>query len=360
MLRRMGATLATACMGLAIAGPAAADPITVIDQYGREVTLDGPAQRIITVPIPAASMIVAIDGGTDRLAGMHALSKSALLEGILGTFFPAARDIPSDMVGEGFMPNVEAIVAQGPDLVFQWGTRGNDIIDPLTDAGLNVLTLGYGTESLTREWIDIIARVTENDEKAGDLLAWRSDVRRTIEADLAELGDGERPRVVYFLRFLSSLRVAGEDTYNDFYIGLAGGSNPAAEAGSGWLDVNVEQVVAWDPEVIVLNGFESELSPADVYANPLFAEVTAVKDRRVYQVPLGGYRWDPPNQESPLMWMWLTELLHPALADYPLRQEIAETYGWIYGQTPTAAQIDGILRMEKNGGAAGYQAFAAE
>jgi len=336
---------------------ATAQEITVTDQYGRSVTLDGPAERIVTIPMPAAAMLIAIDGGTDRLAGMHAQSQAAVEEGILGGFFPEAADLPSAFVGDGFVPNVEEVLRISPDLVIQWGTRGDEIIQPLVDAGLDVVTLAYGTEEMTREWIALFGQVTGNADRAERLIAWRDDVLAEVEADMGGVADADRPRVVYFLRFLSSLRVAGEDTYNDFYIELAGGENPA-DGQSGWVDVNPEQVIAWDPEVILLNGFESGLSPQDVYDNPLFAGVSAIRNNRVYQVPLGGYRWDPPNQESPLMWMWLAEVLHPDLADYPLRAEIAEAYEWIYGQVPTESQIDGVLRMQANAQARGYQVFA--
>ncbi|MEQ9812512.1 MAG: ABC transporter substrate-binding protein [Azospirillaceae bacterium] len=357
--RTMRATLGVLGILVAIAAPnrATAQEITVTDQYGRVVTLAGPAERIVTIPIPAAAMLIAIDGGAERIAGMHALSQAAVEEGILGDFFPEAADIPSAFVGDGFVPNVEAVLQLEPDLVIQWGTRGEEIIQPLVDAGLDVVTLAYGTEEMTREWITLFGEVTGNAEKAERLIAWRDDVLARVEADLGGVTEADRPRVVYFLRFLSSLRVAGEDTYNDFYIELAGGVNPA-DGQSGWVDVNPEQVIAWDPEVILLNGFESALSPQDVYDNPLFAGVSAVRNNRVYQVPLGGYRWDPPNQESPLMWMWLAEVLHPESVDYPLRAEITEAYGWIYGQVPTQAQIDGVLRTEANAQARGYEVFA--
>ncbi|MDR1623342.1 MAG: hypothetical protein LBS00_13325, partial [Synergistaceae bacterium] len=85
----------------------AADPIVFGDQYGREIKLDKPAQRIVTVPIPAASMVMALDGTDQHLVGMNPSAKRALLEGILGKFFPSSANINSDIVmGEGFAPNV--------------------------------------------------------------------------------------------------------------------------------------------------------------------------------------------------------------------------------------------------------------
>jgi len=55
------------------------------------------------------------------------------------------------------------------------------------------------------------------------------------------------------MNYLSELRVAGGKSYNNFYIDLAGGKNVANELGM-FAVVGVEQILAWDPEVILLNG----------------------------------------------------------------------------------------------------------
>jgi iron complex transport system substrate-binding protein len=352
----MGRRLLPFAAVMLLATAAHAQDLSFTDQSGRAITLQGPAERIVTIPIPPASMLIALDGGTERLAGMHPLAKTALLEGVLGDFFPDAKAIPSDVVGENFVPNVEELVALQPDLVFQWAHYGSDIVDPLVNAGLTVATFNYGTEELARGWIDIMGTAIGKTDKGERLKAWRDEVLADIEAQRSGLADADRPRTMYFLRFLNGLQVAGDDVFQNVSIDIAGGVNPATDA-TGWRTVNKEQILAWDPEVILLNGFESELTPQHVYDDPVLADVTAVRERRVYKMPLGGYRWDPPNQESPLSWTWLAMVLHPDRFDFPLRDMIADSYGWIYGQTPSAAQIDGILRLEINGDAAGYDRF---
>ncbi|MEP4547670.1 MAG: ABC transporter substrate-binding protein [Saccharospirillum sp.] len=329
--------------------------INVLDQNDRPVVLDEPAQRVATIPMPAASMFTSVAGGVDRLAAMHPASKTALEEGILGEFYPDASTIPSDIVGNGFMPNIESLLTVNPDLVLQWAHRGTDIIEPLEQAGLTVATLNYGTEELAQGWIQLLGELLGEEEKSQRMIQWRDQTLADIRDQLADVTEAEKPRTLYFLRFLSEYRVAAEGTYNDFYIDLAGGANPAE--GNNWLTIDAEQILNWDPEVILLNGFEAGLSPQDVYDNPLFADVSAVVNRRVYHVPLGGYRWDPPNQESPLMWMWLTSLLQPDQVDYDLRHEMRDAYQWIYGQTPSENQLNAILRVEHNQNAAGYERF---
>ncbi len=339
---------------------ASAEPITITDQRDRTITLDGEAERVVTIPIPAASMFIAVDGGTDRLVGMHQLSKTAIKGRILQRFFPDALAIPSNITGKGFsfVPNVEELLALEPDLVFQWGHLNDDIIDPLVNAGLNVALIKIGQEKFTRKWLTMMGAITGKPDKAQAMIDWRDTVMTEVKAVTADIADEDRPRTLYFMNYLSKLRVAGSKSYNNFYIDLAGGQNVASELGM-FVEVGVEQIIAWDPEVILLNGFEAKLSPQDVYDNELLADVSAVKNRRVYKMPLGGYRWDPPNQESPLTWLWLSMVLHPEKFDWDMAARINESYEFIYGQSVNADDVANILRMDMNADAANYDIFAA-
>jgi iron complex transport system substrate-binding protein len=330
--------------------------ITVVDQTGREVEVGQPLERIVTIPIPAASMLIALDGGADRLVGMHPKSKTALEEGILKEFFPEALEVSSEVVGDGFMPNVETLIGVGPDLVFQWGHLGVDVVRPLENAGLNTVLLLYGTQEYLEGWISTFGTLLGKKEKAERILQWHDKNLREIKEKVVSIPEDEKPRVLYFLRWLSGKKVAAEGTYNDFYINLAGGKNPAGDM-RRFPEVSEEQIIAWDPEIILLNGFESDLAPGHVYNNPKLADVSAVKNGKVYKVPLGGYRWDPPNQESPLMWKWLAMTFHPDRFSWDLREEIRTNYKWIYGKVPTDEQLDAILRMEMNVGSDGYSKF---
>ncbi|MHA7878931.1 MAG: ABC transporter substrate-binding protein [Saccharospirillum sp.] len=136
----------------------------------------------MTIPIPAASMAVAIDGGDERLAGMHPISKTALVEGILGEFFPSTRAIPSDVVGQGFAPNFEALLTLEPDLVFQWGHQGEGIVAPLRDPGVPLVLLKYGTEEDARTWLQLMGQLTGNEERAQRLIDWRQSVLAEVSA----------------------------------------------------------------------------------------------------------------------------------------------------------------------------------
>ncbi len=365
MFRRLSCVLTLLTLLAACGGQPAADEtaapitaqataITVTDQRGTTLTLDQPAERIVTIPIPAAALMMAVDGSAERLVGIHPSSAQAIEGGILGEIFPEARTIPRDVVSEGFAPNVESILALDPDVVVQWGNRGSDLIEPLENVGLNVVGLHYGTQEDLETWIALFGNMIGKPERTTRIIDWQHNSLAEIQMQAEMIAD-ERPTILYFNRLREEMRVAGSDTYNDFYIQLVGGVNPAAEV-TDFVTVNAEQVLAWNPDIILIGNFD-EATPDDVYQNPLWQDMRAVVNQRVYKVPLGGYRWDPPNQESPLLWRWLAVLAFPEVYTFDLRADIRENYQLLYDYTPTDAQIDQILHIDLNREAAAYERF---
>jgi iron complex transport system substrate-binding protein len=348
--------LVLACL---IIGPftALAGEVTFKDHYGNTVTLNKPAERVVTIPKPAPSMFMAVDGGCRKLAGIHPSSMAAIKEGIMKDIFPAAVNINTSVGSKGgYVPNVEEMVRLKPDIVFQWGNRGAGIVDPIKNAGLKVALVKYGNQQALETMLTAFGAVSGNDEKAAGIIGWHRETLEMLKKEIASVPQDKKPRVMYFIRALSELKAAGGDTYHSLCIDIAGGVNPAAEL-SDYKAVNAEQVIAWDPEVIFLNNFEPKLSPKDLYDNPLLAGVSAIKNRRVYKAPLGGYRWDPPNQESPLMWKWLAMVFYPDKFQWDLRAELKDKYAILYNYKVSDDQVDAIFRMDMHMDSAHYDQF---
>ncbi|MBY2987079.1 ABC transporter substrate-binding protein [Rhizobium leguminosarum] len=354
--RRMAAALAAALLA-----PAAfAEEIVFKDQGNHEVRLAKAAERVVSIVIPMASTVIALDGSTRKLIGMNPTAKSAVVEGILGKIFPEAKDIPSDVTAPNFVPNVEALTAANPDLVIQWGDRGADIVAPITNAGLTTMLILYGTEELTRDYMTMAAKAIGKPERIGELVEWRDRVQKDIAAKATAIPDDKKPNVLYLGRALSDISASGtKGNYNAWSIELAGGRNASAEL-NGTVSVNKEQIAAWNPDVIFLNAFEAKLNIDWVYNDPILSLTNAAKSKRVYKMPLGGYRWDPPSQESPLSWMWTANLLHPEIFKYDLRTEMKTAYKTLYNYDLADSDIDNILWLKEHGAAADYAQFEAK
>ncbi|WP_214371087.1 ABC transporter substrate-binding protein [Pseudonocardia sp. H11422] len=353
-----GALAVTALPALAACAPAAPAPdtaaLTVTDLAGQTLTLDGPARRVVTIPLPAASMVVAVHGGPDVLVGMNAASLAAMRSSYLGAVHPQLLALPSDVAGSDFAPSIESILRLSPDVVIQWGNRSSGIIEPLRNAGLRVAQLTYGTQEDLEGAALLYGRLLGRQDRAERMVTGMRERLRAVRTQTPGLA-AARPKVLYLRMAERSLTVGGGASYNHFVIDLAGGVNPAADIPAEQAEVDLERILAWDPDIILVGTFDAA-TPATLYANPALAGVRAVRERRVYKVPVGGYRWDPPSQESPLMWRWLAGLVHGTGAP-GLRAEVVAEYEFLYGRGPTEAQLDTILQTVPNAGSAGYANF---
>jgi iron complex transport system substrate-binding protein len=366
-------------LAILLVGAVQADPITITDLAGRTLKLDRPAERIVTFPVPMAATVIALDQSPDRLVGIHPESEIAIDNDILGEFFPKARDIESGILARGttgrldFQPNVEVVKALQPDLVIEWGFADEENTSRLEKAGLNVATSRLEKAGLNvalivrgpndefmREALGMIGTAIGRSDRARMLIDWRDAVSAEISAGIRTVPDSIRPKAAYFLYSTDELWTEGGGTHGDWQLSHVGARNAAAEIQSWQKKVSHEQVAAWNPEVIFISTFKPDTHVNDIYNHPILSDTIAAKTKRVYQIPLGGYRWDPASPESPLAWMWYTEILHPDVFNFDIRAEIKEWYPKLYGHTPSEEQIDKILRMDMNSGSAGYERFAAK
>ncbi|BCW69576.1 ABC transporter substrate-binding protein [Arthrobacter sp. NicSoilB8] len=339
--------------------PAASESISITDQRGKTVTFAKPVTSVVTIPMPAASLLVAVDGGADRLSAMHNASWVAMRDGVMGTMFPRTLGLPHDVATQDFTPNVESVRALNPDVVVQWSD--SQLVDPLENAGLTVIGLkNTGKQEDVDAWVAMFAAMLGKPERATEIKT-RSDKELAEIKSHAAGRSSAGPSILYFNRFTGGLKAAAANTYNDFYIKLVGGTNPATGQdplpGAGMVGLDVEQVLRWDPEVILLGNFDNAM-PQDIYSDPVWQNISAVRSRRVYKVPLGGYRWDPPGQESPLMWHWLSSIAFPE-ARSGLRGKVTEYFRFLYNHEPTPEELDKILWTSGNSGSADYQQFNA-
>jgi len=346
---------------LGLAGAAFADPITLTDQGGRTVTLPKAAERIASIPIPMGSTIIAMDGGTGKLVGMNPTAKSAIVEGVLGKIFPEAKDIPSDITAPNFIPNVEELAATNPELVIQWADYGADLVDPISNAGLNVALISYGTEEKARYYQNMVATAMGKADRAAEINGWRDVVAKEMAEKAKAIPADKRPKVLYLGRALENLTASGnKGNYNAWYIDLVGGVNASASVEGNGTTISPEQIAEWNPDVILLNSFEAKLGIERIYNDPILSLTKAAQEKKVYKMPLGGYRWDPPSQESPLTWMWLANLLHPDVFAYDLRAEMKKAYKALYNYDLGEDDIDGILWTQMQGDATNYAQFKAK
>lgn len=229
------------------AGTSASDSIRVTDAAGRIVALPAPARRIVSL-VPSATETLHALGAGNTLVGRTDFDDQAW-----------ARPLPS--VGGGLEPNLEVVVALGPDLVVRFGGPQ----DPRTPARLD--ELGIPHVAVRPDHVRDIYRTAEILGAATGREAAADSLVRTIRAGLAGLAEAAsrlpRRRVAYVLGG-SPPWVAGPDTYIDEIVSLAGGDNVFSDLDALYSSVSPEQLRTRDIEVVLLSGegtFDASLTP---------------------------------------------------------------------------------------------------
>lgn len=304
----------------------AAFPVTVTDQVGREVTIEEEPQKLVSGYYISTSLLIAL-GQEDKLVGIEAKADSRPIYGLAA---PELLELPS--VGTAKEFDLEGCAALEPDLIIL-PAKLQDTIPSLEELGFTVLAVNPEDQALLDEAITLLGDATGATEEAQALLDWNE----TALSDLATKLEGAKTPSVLLTSNSAFLAAAGGEMYQNSLIQQAGGTNVASElTGNDWGEISYEQVLAWNPDVIVLAG-EADYTVDDVLSDSNLAGVTAVENGAVYAMPGDYEAWDSPVPSGVLGTLYLASVLHPDLystADFDAA--LTSFYETFYGFTPEA------------------------
>ena len=298
-------------------------PVTLTDQAGREVTIQEEPQRIVSGYYISTSALIAL-GLQDKLVGIEA---KAAKRPIYQRSAPQLIDLPN--VGTAKEFDLEGCAALEPDLVIL-PLKLKDAAKTLEDLGFPVLLVNPEDQAQLEEMISLIAAATNSQSSAQALL----DFTAAQEALLEKTLEGTRTPSVYLAGNSALLSTAGDAMYQSDMIRLAGGVNAAAElTDTYWVEISYEQLLAWDPDYILLAS-DAGYTVEDVLADPNLADCAAVKNGNVFKMPGKAEAWDSPVPSGILGAVWLANLLHPeAFTEEDCAEVIDEYYETFYGFT---------------------------
>lgn len=216
---------------------------------------------------------------------------------------PEATRLPR--VGSFNAPNVEAVLAQRPDVVIGLPSPGNHE---------NVLTmrrLGVRVEIVDPERLADLPAATRKIAavagmpEAGERLV--ATMAREMDAVRAKVAGAPKPRALMLVG-QDPLIAVGPESFLGEMLAEAGAVNVAAP-GEAWPRLNIEVAIAADPEVIVDCSMGTEAGTATVEYWTRFGSIRAVKDRRVY--PFRSFEALRPGPRLARALEELARLIHP-------------------------------------------------
>jgi len=265
--------------------------IVVVDDARDTVRLEHPAQRIVSI-IPASTELLFAIGAGPQLVGRSQWDD-----------YPAEAAAVTP-VGDGIGPNLEAILAQRPDLVVIYLTGSNrEAVERLRALGIAVVQLRT----------DLLESVPDHARILGELTGRRATADSVIdvfETSLAAAtisshpgGRGPALRSVLILTWDQPPITVGRGSFLDELVTRAGGTNIFHDLPQPSAPVSLEAVAERDPDLILTS---AETGPAFA-RRPEWQVVRAVRERRFVKVR--GSEFDRPGPRSPAAIRALTAAL---------------------------------------------------
>lgn len=312
-----------------------------VDATGRTIPAPARVARVYAAGPPASVLVYAI--APQKLLGWT----RALRPREAAFFDERAAALPElgRLTGRGNTANVEVVLRAKPDLIVDVGFVAGayaSLAERVQQQTGIAYALFDGRLDATPGTLRALGRLMGDGAAADALATWFEGELAEIRARAARVASGQRPRV-YYGRGAAGLQTGGGGSINVEVLELLGAENVAAEARAGLVTVSPEQVLLWNPEVILTTdpNFWQR-----AWEDPLWRAVSAVAQRRLYLSPHLPFGWFdfPPGPNRLLGAWWAGRLLYPqAFADVDLAQKVVEFHRRFYHRAPSTAQLDALL-----------------
>lgn len=277
--------------------------VTVVDQLGREVELDGTPEKIVSSYYISTSLLINL-GVQDKLVGIEAKAKTREM------YKKVAKeliDLPA--VGTSKEINVEECANLNPDLVII-PTRLKEFIPKFEELKIPVIAIEPETLDQFKETVKLIGKAVGKEEKANKLVNYYDDTISKVKELNKNLTEKQN---VYLAGSDSVLKTCTSKMYQNYMFEVCGGENVTKELTDGyWTTISVEELVKKNPDVIYMVGYAS-YSKDDILKDERLKGINAIKNNKVYVFPSTLEAWDYPTPSSMLGILWLENNLHPDL-----------------------------------------------
>jgi iron complex transport system substrate-binding protein len=265
--------LLVACSGAPAPAPTATTvvPRSFSDRGGRQITLNAPPTRIVSLAPSITETLFAIGAGS-QVVGVTTFCN-----------FPAEAAALTKVGGfTADTLSLEAIIDLDPDLVLAGDAGQLAPLEALKPLGIPVLLFAPGQLQEVYADIEQLGAITGHESEAATALAaMRGRIERIVKV-AADIPADQRLRVFWEV-FDEPLMTAGPTTFIGQLIELAGAQNIFADASEEYPQVSTEAIIERNPDVIVGPDYHADkLTPELIARRPGWDQLAAVKDERVY------------------------------------------------------------------------------
>ena len=310
--------------------------LTVIDAADRTVTINMPIERtLVAGPTFQDVRTICALGAADKIVGMCDHFYEVDWEDffvVLQQAYPELLELPS--IGNAYTPSIETIASLEPDLVIASTPYLADTIQETTS--IPTIYADYTSAlALDFKYFRFMGYVLNEQDRAEDLISYLSEKIAEVSEVTSDIPDDEKPKV--YLAFWTFRGAITRTPAVYAPVEIAGGINVAEEISPGpsgplGFDVSKEQIIAWNPDIILLHcaGGPLMFSIEDVHSDLDLQSVSAVQNEAVYSTPGFSWGWDQTTGVTECFYMG--KLFHPEeFADVDVEKVGNEIFEEVYG-----------------------------
>ena len=346
-------TALTACSGGSSSSDGTDGTRTITDHADKQVTLPAAITRVAIDQIPIESTYIAyFDGSAPNLVGMSAARVAALKETIAAQIAPEILEVDTSYYDNGEL-NVESLLALNVDVVLYNAnnTEHGQMFDKAGIPAVGFTTTGDPTSTYA-DWMHLLEDVFNEPGKMTDKISLGTGYVEDAQARAAKIAEADKLSALVLMGVGDGkLTVAAgtEGWFTDCWAKRMNYTDAAAGTEGSALPVDLETVLSWDPDSILVTGKGmSNLTAKDVLAGSVdgvdFTQLTAYKNKAVYSTGLGMWNWFTPNPDAPLAAYWVGSELYPdQFADIDLPALTKDYYHRMYAFDLTDEQVATII-----------------
>jgi iron complex transport system substrate-binding protein len=328
-----------AASATALAAPHIVRAEAITDATGRALAIPSKVARVFPAGPPAAIMLYTV--APDLLLGWPRANRPEECAYMLPDI--CAKPTIGRITGRGNTANLETVIALKPDLILDVGSTRDTFVSLATrvqeQTGIPYALLDGRFDAIPasyRKLGELIGRQRD----AETLARYADDTVKTIAGRIADIPQDKRPRV-YYARGPRGLVTGLGHSINVETIEMLAQNVAGGQLG-GLANVSIEQVLLWNPDVIVT--IDQDFA-ATVHGDPAWASVSAVKNGRVHLSPKMPFGWVdfPPSVNRLIGLWWLAKILYPAKFPEDLAKLTRDFYTMFYHRTPSDEQIAHVL-----------------
>lgn len=320
--------------------------ITITDMVDRTVTVPSEISNVVATSPPMTTMVYMLT--PDKLGGLNYQWTDIEKEYVNSKYL----NLP--VIGGWFGRqdgSYEQIISVNPDLVIEGAMGDVDL------ATVNERQTKFGTipvvgvtdnSDVTKitPSIEFMGKLLGAEDKANKLIDFTNKYLDKTEKVSSSIPDNERKKV-YYAEGDEGLQTDPSGSLHAQLIDIVGGKNVAdiqMQEGVGQVDVSIEQVIKWNPEVIITTSTDFYQK---VYNNSKWADIDAVKNKQVYLSPQSPFKWfdRPPGANIIIGIPWTAKVIYPdKYSDIDLKSEVKMFYKEFYHYDLSDEDVVNILK----------------